>query len=197
MDDEGALAALFFKGQNADTSGMATDLAGIAKELHALDRSEIKTWLRRGELLAQAKQLCSGDREFAAWLRTNNQARTTAYRAIRAWECFGKCANSARFSKEAMDILTGHPEAIQDALQIAATSPVTAKVARRLVGRSPIMEEATSNDRTRVFTGDGWKLSITLDQPGTDSDYLAALSQAMKQIQSRHSLTDRLLNRAG
>lgn len=197
MDDEGVLAALFPRGQNADTSGMATDLAGIAKELQALDRSEIKTWLRRGELLTEARALCDGDRAFAAWLRTYNQPRTTAYRAMRAWESFGKCAHSARFSKEAMDILAGHPDAIEDALQIAATSPVTAKVARRLVGRPALIEQPSTNDRKRVWTGEGWTISVELDRPGTDSDYLAAISQAMKQIQSRQSLADRLLNRAG
>lgn len=176
---------------------MANDLNAIVKELNALDRSEIKTWLRRGQLLTEAKALCDGDRAFAAWLRTNNQPRTTAYRAMRAWESFGQCAHPARFSKDAMDVLAGHPEAIEDAMQIAATSAVTVKVAKRLVGRPALIEKPAPNDATRVWMGDGWKLSITLERPGTESDYLAALSQAMKQIQSRQSLTDRLLNRAG
>ncbi len=176
---------------------METSLTGIEKELRALNRSEIKTWLRRGELLTQARQLCGEDREFSAWLRTNGQARSTAYRAMRAWEAFGKCPESGQFSKDAMDILVGHPEAIEDALQIAKTSPVTAKVARSLVGRPALIEQPTANDSLRVWTGDGWKISIKLEQPGTESDYLAALAQAMKQIQSRTSLADRLLNRAG
>lgn len=176
---------------------MDTDLPTIAKQLRALDKSEIRTWLKRGELLAQARTLCSGDREFAAWLRTNGQARSTAYRAMRAWENFGKCPHPAHFSKESMDVLAGHPEAIEDALQIAATHPVTAKVARRLVGRAPLIEEPGSDERTRVYVGDGWKVSMTLEQPGTDSDFMAALSQAIKQIQGNLSTVGRLLNRAG
>lgn len=165
---------------------METSLADIAKQLKALRKSEIRTWLRKGELIHQARELCKGDRDFAAWLRTAGEPRTTAYKALRAFENFGKCAAPVQmaFTKEAMDILAGYPDAIEDAIKLAANGPVNAKIAKSLVS-SPTVEMASPIDgRTRVFTGEGWKVSLTLDQPGTDSDFMAALSQAIKKIQN-------------
>jgi hypothetical protein len=173
---------------------MDNTLPKIAKALHSLDRREISAWLKRGELLTQAQALCSGDRDFASWLRDEGQAKTTAYKAMAAWANFGNVPTSERFSKVAMELLARCEGARDEAIAMARKTKVTATIARKLLDehqpRTPAARQAIEA-RTRTIIGPGWKLTVRLESPGTTGDYLAALTQALTQIRDEMTTTRR------
>jgi hypothetical protein len=187
-DDEGQLGAPCYSGRRrgADTSSMERTLPTIAKRLRALERTDINAWLERGELLTVARDLCAGDRDFAAWLRSTATPRRTAYRAMAAWRDFGTVPTRHKFTREAMDLLGRSEAARNAALQLSATARVTARIARSLLRQySTAAPPAAANKSTatkRVIVGDGFTVTINFDHAATDADVYAAIMHAHRTL---------------
>jgi hypothetical protein len=172
---------------------MGNDLAGIAKALRSLDKADIKNWLRRGELLTEAKQLAANDATFRTWLRREAIATRTAQKAMAAWRHFGTAPTSARFSKEAMSILGQSPEAREEALQLATAKRITAKIARQLVAKHVAITPATvkplsahqADHYEELIPVDGGAIIIRLTATATISDMLGMMMQAQRALRDR------------
>jgi len=177
---------------------METDLPAIAKQLRALDRSDIKNWLRRGELLTLAKSLAPNDTAFRKWVQRQGIARRTAFKALAAWRDFGAVPTSARFSIEAMAILGGSPEARAEAIELSQTKQVTSRIARDLVARhtDPTPIAIASRPTLRQTQEDGYfevfnveEYTFTINGPGnpTASDLLGLIMHVQRTLRDRMS----------
>lgn len=176
---------------------METDLPTIAKQLRALDKSELKTWLRRGELLTAARGMLADDSTFRTWLRKNGQAKSTAYEAMAAWRHFGSCPDPGRFSKEAMRVLAQSDAAREEALTIASRSRVTTKAARELVAKyaqtslrieaapRKTLSEHQADGYEELFSFDGFTLVVTGPGTPTVSDLLGIAMQFQRTLRDR------------
>lgn len=169
---------------------MENDLAGIAKALKTLDRSDIRSWLRRGELLSHAKQLCGTDASFTRFCRDQGYALRTAQKAMAAWRHFGDTPTSARFSKESMALLGQSPEARAEAIAIAGHQRVTTRIARSLLRKhlpqtqsAPPAAKASHFPTTFQVPGG---IVIIKAEPGiTTADLLSMLATAGTQLRER------------
>lgn len=171
---------------------METTLPLIAKELRTLDRSDVRAWLRRGELLTQARGLCQGDRDFAAWLRSTDTPRRNAYRAMAAFRDFATVPNPAHFTRDAMDLLSRCDAARAAALELSHKQRITARVARTLLrehditAQSPKKEEGgTTGPVKEIIIGEGFKVTFTFDKTPTHADLLGALTHAGRVLREK------------
>lgn len=172
---------------------METDLPSLAKQLKALDRADIKNWLRRGELLTQARELNASDDAFRTWLRENALAKTTAYDSMAAWRNFGDCPDSGQFTKEAMTCLAKNAHAREEAMELASSKKITRAVAKQLLAKHgppadavTLTEEKTSGFR-RVIQVEDCYVVVKGPTFQTPSDLLAILVNATRQLREEVS----------
>lgn len=178
---------------------METDLPAIAKQLKALDRADIKNWLRRGELLTHARELNPNDDAFRKWLRDNALAKTTAYKAMAAWRDFGDCPAAGHFKIEAMAVLAQNAQAREAAIELAGSKTITKAVARDLLakygppafGTTPATLPKKSllahsqDGYEEVVTVEGGTFIIRAEGNPTVSDLLGMVMMLQRQLRER------------
>ncbi len=178
-------------GRAADATSMDQELNAIEKQLTRLDRSEIKNWLKRGELLSQARATIGTDDGFRVWCKQIKIAKTTAYKCMAAFRNFGTVPTSGQFSKSAMDILAQSAEAREDAIDLSKHKRITARIARELLSDylEPTVQIASKENLQRVTEVAGGFVIVKSDRPLTDADFLAMLIQATKAAQEAVKLS--------
>lgn len=182
-----------------------TDLPAIAKQLKTLDRADIKNWLRRGELLTQARELNPNDDAFRKWLRVNGLSKTTAYKAMAAWRDFGDCPASGQFRIEAMALLAQNAQARDAAIELAGSKTITKAIAKDLLAKhGPPAFDAitlvTPTPATRlplsklaaegyeeVFNIEGSTIAISSPGNPTTSDLLGLVMILQRTLRERMS----------
>lgn len=192
LDDEGA-RGLISERDCADLGGMETDLPTIAKQLRALDKSDIRNWLKRGELLTQAKALAPNDTAFWKWTQRQGIARRTAFKAIAAWRDFGTVPTSASFSIEAMAVLGASPEAREEAIGLSGSKRVTTRIARELVAKHlpltpaerPTLARTQADGYFETFTVDGFTFTVAGPGNPTASDLLGLVANIQRTLRER------------
>ena len=171
---------------------MENELRDIAKRLRTLDRSDIRNWLKRGELLTEARQAIGNESGFLSWCRQLQIGRTTAYDSMAAFRNFGSVPTSGRFSKAAMAVLNKSPEAREDAIDLSKHKPITARIAKSLVAEynPPAVQKDGLPGRPdpEVFEVPGGFVVIRLAEERTDADLLAMLAHAARQVKERLDL---------
>ena len=172
---------------------METELSDIAKRLKSLDRSDIKNWLKRGELLTSARNVLGNDAGFANWCREQGIAKTTAYKSMAAFRDFGSVSISGQFSKESMAILSRSPEAREDAIDLAKHKRISAKTARELVAAylPPASKiNSTTGGTAKTLTVPGGFVIVKAESEITDADILAMLAHAARSVKASLQLND-------
>lgn len=175
---------------------METDLPAIAKQIRALDKSDLKNWLRRGELLNQARELIAEDAGFLKWLRSLQTAKSTAYKAMAAWRDFGNVPTSGRFSKEAMAVLAQSPAARAEAIDLSGKNRITAKVAKELVAKytPKILADSTPAEPRmyeRILIVDDCAIILKFPTPRTAQELLSLMALGARELKAEQSIEAR------
>lgn len=170
-------------------------LSELAKQLRDLDARDIRNWLKRGELLTEAQTLCQPLTGFQAFLRQNAIPKRTAYKAIAAWRDFGGVPTSARFTKEAMDILSASEGAREKAIELSKKQRINGRVARQvLVDYLPPgffgdnVPKKIAADGRRKFKGDGFNVIVEFPGPTSAADMIGALTTVISQLRDESRL---------
>lgn len=175
---------------------METQLAQIAKELRAIAKRELAGWLRRGDLLTQARALIN-DAHFKRWTRSLGISKTTVYKSMAAWRDFGNSPVAGQFKIEAMAILAQSAEARDEALLLAPKQKITAKLARELVAKHvPLtptgaprvsLGSVQTESRDEVIPVEGGAIIIRCSGTSTISDMLGMMMHAQRTLRDRIS----------
>jgi len=172
---------------------MDTQLSGIAKKLRAISRSDIRNWLKRGQLLTEARSLLGQDDAFQNWCRQEGIPRSTAYKAMAAHRDFGSVSTSGQFSKEAMAVLGQSTNAKEDAIDLSRRQRITKRIAKELVADySDRKDEAETETKSiddeqettsRIFQVPGGFVIVKSKGAHTSGDLLSMLAHAAREVQ--------------
>jgi len=163
---------------------MDTELTDIAKRLKTLDKTDIRNWLKRGELLSTARTVLGNDAGFIKWCQAQHIAKSTAYKVIAAFRDFGNVPTSGQFSKEAMAILSQSAEAREDAIDLSKHKRITARIARELVNEYlPATESSESTGGARyVYNVPGGVVIVKTERPMENGDILGMIATAAREV---------------